>query len=402
VWKLSRKNEIPDRWLLRDQDLDKLSEALAVEDTEVRLRSLRRLERFMECYPPYWYYVARTQQQLGETAAAAETFRRLTEIGQGHFRQDDMLASSMANLALIEESGGDGNAAATAMRAFEYSTGNWEANLVCAWILSRHGRHDDAEELILCNVDEQLEVEQSTVALVSLYYHSENRRELKSMLAKADVLERIPVPGLLLCAKMLGSDDLPRTALEHLSGSLSAMPRGGGRGNSIAVAAASTWKLNDASPTISDGSRTFEYAGHRDTAQGMEASFSPSLSSTSGGPPGDTLTMTLRYPGTPRIELILGEDAAAMAGTTDRNRRRPPGLLPALVPGLSSPGSPTAGFNGSTGLQADRRYRIREIEVAGTRLSLAPDSPRVRELRVLKPEYSDARDEDLRFARELR
>ncbi len=402
VWKLSRKNEIPDRWLLRDQDLDKLSEALAVEDTEVRLRSLRRLERFMECYPPYWYYVARTQQQLGETAAAAETFRRLTEIGQGHFRQDDMLASSMANLALIEESGGDGNAAATAMRAFEYSTGNWEANLVCAWILSRHGRHDDAEELILCNVDEQLEVEQSTVALVSLYYHSENRRELKSMLAKADVLERIPVPGLLLCAKMLGSDDLPRTALEHLSGSLSAMPRGGGRGNSIAVAAASTWKLNDASPTISDGSRTFEYAGHRDTAQGMEASFSPSLSSTSGGPPGDTLTMTLRYPGTPRIELILGEDAAAMAGTTDRNRRRPPGLFPALVPGLSSPGSPTAGFNGSTGLQADRRYRIREIEVAGTRLSLAPDSPRVRELRVLKPEYSDARDEDLRFARELR
>lgn len=402
VWKLSRKNEIPDRWLLRDQDLDKLSEALAVEDAEVRLRSLRRLERFMECYPPYWYYVARTQQQLGETTAAAETFRRLAEIGQGHFRQDDMLASSMANLALIEESGGDGNAAATAMRAFEYSTGNWEANLVCAWILSRHGRHSDAEELILCNMDEQLEVEQSTVALVSLYYHSENRRELKSMLAKTEVLERIPVPGLLLCAKMLGSDDLPRTALEHLAGSLSAIPRGGGRGNSIAVAAASTWKLNDASPTISDGSRTFEYAGHRDTAQGMEASFSPRLSNTSGSPPGDTLTMTLRYPGTPRIELILGEDAAAETTTNDRNRRRSPGLLPALVPGLSSPGGQAPGFSGSSALQADRRYRIREIEVAGTRLSLAPDSPRARELRVLKPEYSNARDEDLRFAREVR
>jgi hypothetical protein len=37
-WKLSRKNEIPDRWLLRDQDLDKLGEALAVENPEVRLR----------------------------------------------------------------------------------------------------------------------------------------------------------------------------------------------------------------------------------------------------------------------------------------------------------------------------------------------------------------------------
>jgi hypothetical protein len=401
VWKLSRKNEIPDRWLLRDQDLDKLSEALAVEEAEVRLRSLRRLERFMECYPPYWYYVARTQQQLGETTEAAETFRKLTEIGQGHFRQDDMLASSMANLALIEESGGDGNAATTALRAFEYSTGNWEANLVCAWILSRHGRHADAEELILCNMDEQLEVEQSTVALVSLYYHSENLRQLKSMLADAAVLKRIPVPGLLLCARLLGSDELPRTALDHLGDSLTAVPRSGGRANSISVAAAAAWKLNDASPTISDGSRTFEYAGHRDTAEGLEASFSPSLSSGPGGPPGETLRMTLRYPGTPRIELVLWEEEVQPAGG-ERGRRRSPGLLPTFVPGLSSAGGVSGGIGGASLAGADRRYRIREIEVAGTRLSLLPEGPRLRELRVLKPEYSDVRDEDLRFARELR
>ncbi|MEY3173816.1 MAG: hypothetical protein RLZZ436_1730 [Planctomycetota bacterium] len=397
-WKLSRKNEIPDRWLLRDQDLDKLGEALAVENPEVRLRSLRRLERFMECYPPYWYYVGRAQQQLGETTAAAETFRRLTEIGQGHFRQDDLLASSMANLALIEESLGDGNAAATALQAFEYSTANWEANLVCAWILSRHGRHAEAEELILCNVDEQLEVEQSTVALVSLYYHSENRRQLKTMLADAEVLRRIPIPGLLLCARMLGPDELPRSALEHLGTSLSAIPRGNGRGNSIAVAAAIAWKLNDASAVISDGSRTFEYAGHRETADGMEASFSPSLSSGPGGPPGETLRMTLRYPGTPRIELVLAEEANA-AGTAERGRRRAPGLLPSLVPGIAGSGAAAGG--GLRGA-SEKLYRIREIEVAGTRLSLSPDAPRMRELRVLKPEYSEVRDEDLRFARELR
>lgn len=113
-WKLSRKNNIPDRWLLRDQDLDQLTEAMAIEKTDVRLRSLKRLERFMECYPPYWYYLARTQQQLGDADAAAETFRRLTEIGRGHFRQDDMLASSMANLSLIQESRRDPEAPETA------------------------------------------------------------------------------------------------------------------------------------------------------------------------------------------------------------------------------------------------------------------------------------------------
>ena len=31
-WKLSRKNEIPDRWLLRDQDLDQLGDTLAEPD----------------------------------------------------------------------------------------------------------------------------------------------------------------------------------------------------------------------------------------------------------------------------------------------------------------------------------------------------------------------------------
>ncbi len=115
-WKLSRKNEIPDRWLLRDQDLDQLSDTLEEEDSERRLRMLARLERFMECYPPYWYYVARTQQQLGNNEDAMQTFERLTEIGQGHFRQDDMLASSMANMALIQESQQDPEAPRTAAR----------------------------------------------------------------------------------------------------------------------------------------------------------------------------------------------------------------------------------------------------------------------------------------------
>ncbi len=109
-WKLSRKNEIPDRWLLRDQDLDQLGDVLAEEDPERRLRMLGRLEKFMECYPPYWYYVARTQQQMGRLDAAAQTYERLAEIGKGHFRQDDMLAGSLANLALIQETQGKAEA----------------------------------------------------------------------------------------------------------------------------------------------------------------------------------------------------------------------------------------------------------------------------------------------------
>ncbi|MCA9013015.1 MAG: hypothetical protein KDB01_24855, partial [Planctomycetaceae bacterium] len=303
-WKLSRKNEIPDRWLLRDQDLDQLSDTLEEKDSERRLRMLARLERFMECYPPYWYYVARTQQELGKNDDAARTFERLTEIGRGHFRQDDMLASSMANLALIQESRRDPEAPRTAARAFDYSTRNWESNLVCAWVLGRHAEYRDAEDLILCNMDEQLETEQSTVALVSLYFHSAEKTKLKALLDDEQIVRRIPIPGLLLCAKLLGPAELPAGATTYLASTLTAVPRTSGRMNAISVAAARGWKLNDAETTISDGSRTFQYAGHRAVEEGLEVSYTPSLNSRTDGDLGKTLRMTLQYPATPAIRVV--------------------------------------------------------------------------------------------------
>ncbi|MFN5898557.1 MAG: tetratricopeptide repeat protein, partial [Planctomyces sp.] len=391
-WKLSRKNNIPDRWLLRDQDLDQLTEAMAIEKTDVRLRSLKRLERFMECYPPYWYYLARTQQQLGDADAAAETFRRLTEIGRGHFRQDDMLASSMANLSLIQESRRDPEAPETAQLAFEYSTRNWEANLVCAWILGRHRRYTAAEELILCNVDEQLETEQSSVALASLYYHSGDRQQLSKLLDEREMVQRIPIPALLLCAKLLGSENLPAAASEQLASTLTAVPRIVGRTSSISVAAAPGWKLADAEASISDGARRFEYSGHRDLEDRVEVSFSPSLNSPATGDPGNSLKLVLHYPQTPEVTVLLREDSRPAERSAPRNRNS--GLLPAFVPTLQRQ---------SGGSDRDVRvYRISEIDVAGTRLSLQPGAAATEQIRAEQAEISGLDDDTRPRLREIR
>ncbi len=375
-WKLSRKNEIPDRWLLRDQDLDQLSDTLEEKDPERRLRMLARSERFMECYPPYWYYVARTQQQLGKTDDAAKTFQRLTEIGQGHFRQDDMLASSMANLALIQESQHDPEAPRTAARAFDYSTRSWESNLVCAWVLGRHAEYRDAENLILCNMDDELETEQSTVALVSLYFHSADKTKLKSLLDDEQIVRRIPIPGLLLCAKLLGPEELPARASTYLASTLTAVPRPSGRINAISVAAARGWKLNDAETTISDGSSTFQYAGHRAVEDGLEMSFTPSLNSRREGELGKTLRMTLQYPATPAIRVVLAQEEQAESSTNDQRNSSRFNLFGGNLPSSIRP------------REGQRMYRIKEIEVDGLRLSLRPDEADSIEIRVLKPEFS--------------
>ena len=375
-WKLSRKNEIPDRWLLRDQDLDQLADTLDEQDAERRLRMLARLERFMECYPPYWYYVARTQQQLGKTEDAVQTFKRLSEIGRGHFRQDDMLASSMANMALIQESQKDPEAPRTAARAFDYSTRNWEANLVCAWVLGRHAEYRDAEDLILCNMDDELETEQSTVALVSLYFHSEDKGKLKSLLADEKIVRRIPIPGLLLCAKLLGPEQIPAQANTYLASTLTAMPRTSGRMNTISVAAARGWKLNDAEATISDGSRTFQYAGHRAVEEGLEVSFTPSLNSRTDGDVGKTLRMTLQYPATPAIRVVLSQEVEEDVIPDDQ---RGSGRFP-LFGGSLSRAVPRR--------DGERLYSVLEIEVDGVRLSLRTVPETIDDIRVLKPVFS--------------
>ena len=98
-WKLSQKKNIPDRWLVRGDDLDALEEAVREPDPEKRLRILRRMEPFMECYPPYWYYVARASQARGDFDVAAATYDRVADLAHGHFRKDDMLTASLANRA---------------------------------------------------------------------------------------------------------------------------------------------------------------------------------------------------------------------------------------------------------------------------------------------------------------
>lgn len=352
-WKLSRKNNIPDRWLIRDYDLDQLNRVLVENDPERRLRMLSRMERFMECYPPYWYYVARTQQQLGLNDEALGTYRKLKHIGAGHFRQDDMLAGSLSNMALLLEFRNDPEAAQIAESVIDYSTRNWEANLICAWVLGRHQKFSSAEELILCNLDDQLETSQSNVALVSLYFHSEDRPKLAKLLENSDVVRQVPIPGLLLCARLLGTDELPKTAQTYLASTLSASFRRSVRGDSLILAASSGWKIYDASPEILSGTQTLKAVGYRPVPMGVYADFP--VAHADGADPQEVQSLKLRlnYPGTPEIRVTMRLEA-------DGDNRS--GNLIAAGP-----------FRVATELSAFGKkqivYSIGEIELEGVRIS---------------------------------
>lgn len=342
-WKLTRKNNIPDAWLVRDQDLDQLALVLREQDGERRLRMLKRLERFMTCYPPYWYYMARTQQQLGRLEDAMETYRRLKEIGSGHFRQDDMLAGSLANMALILEMRNDPEATEIALETSQHSNRNWEANLVSAWVLGRHALHRDAEDLILCNLDDQLETSQSTIALVSLYYHANDRSRLAKLLEDQQVARAVPIPGLLLCARLLGSDQMPQPASVRLASSLRAEYRPGLRSDTVVLRAASAWKLRDAQPRIVLAGMKSMSSEFRQAADDVIAEFR--LDGKDGLSMDRHVDLTLTYPGIPPIRVSLAPGAQGVDSTGGRR----------------------------TGLSLGRRTRVAlevdVIEVDGVRLS---------------------------------
>ncbi len=249
-WKLARKKNIPDRWLVRSTDLQRLEVARHEKNPQVRLRIFKRMERFMECYPPYWYYVARTHQALGQNAEAAIIYQRLADTGEGHFRKDEMLAAGLANLAAIQAYEGKPEALETALKALEYDTDAWEVNLTCAKILEAHGNLADAEDAILRNLDVDLEKIQSQTSLLALYYRTNNKEKLVQQLSDPEVVAIVPSPALLLCLSILDKNQIPAMAIERVNNSFVATIDLNFGMDDIVIQASPSWPLQFAKLSI--------------------------------------------------------------------------------------------------------------------------------------------------------
>ncbi|MFO0917431.1 MAG: hypothetical protein U0872_03850 [Planctomycetaceae bacterium] len=259
-WKMARTKQIPDRWLVRNDDLDRLEDAWKETNPTVRLRVLKRMEPFMECYPPYWYYVARTEQSLGNLTAATETYQRLASLGTGHFRKDEMLAAGLANQALIQAHLGLPGAAESARQALWHSTDVWEANLVCAAVLQRSGEADDAEDAILRNLDTDLERTQSRVARLGLYCQTKNVPKLTAQLSRWESIRDVPVPVLLMCAAVAEDDQVTSLVSRHLQMTLQAAPRLNLGRDDLVLTAAPNWQLDQASVLLHFGKKDYRKA----------------------------------------------------------------------------------------------------------------------------------------------
>jgi hypothetical protein len=311
-WQMAQKKKIPDRWLVRGDDLDALEQAMRETNPEVRLRVLKRMEPFMEAYPPYWYYVARTQQELGQLFAAINTYTKVLALGTGHFRKDDMLATALANKAGIQDYLQQPSAAETAEKALTYSTDVWETNLICAQVLRHSQRYSAAEDAVLRNLDVQLETEKSRVFLVALYDVAGQKDKLLRQLNDPEVVATIPAPVLLRCSARLGPEATPPHVLRTVVNSLEASPRYQFGQDEFIVRASSSWMFHLA--TIRVYHHGVELAGPEITSSNGHYQLRFTADSDWGNPLDPTsraqeFELRLTYPDRTDVQLVLAPNS---------------------------------------------------------------------------------------------
>lgn len=305
-WKLARKRNIPDAWLVRGTDLDRLAMCNVEEDADIRLRRLARLEPFLIAYPPYWYHVARTQQESGQFENAIETYGKLELLETGHFRVDEMLAASLANMALLQDEVGDTRSAYTAARALAAAPDVPMANIAAARVLQRRGQLAMAEEALLRNVDAGLEVATSQTFRLGLYYHSGDNAKLLAALNDPKVVQTASASAVLRCLTRFEPDEYPPVVIAELSRSLAAYPRLTFGSDELVIAADYRWRLPQVGfefPDLESGRTTPQIASIRG---GYSARF-PGVFEW-GNP--------FNHPETMEVELVLNyPDATSLALT---------------------------------------------------------------------------------------
>lgn len=174
-WELLNKYHLPDEYRLVQRALDDFYRAVEEPDTASRrLRMLKALEDDFRVYPPYWYYRAKTAQEVGDNDETEKSFARFSETWRPVLRKDPYMLEATKhriNTLLadgIPDDAGTMNeilALAGTMRDNTLRE-DWENNLYAAALYYTLGDADSAMRCAEVNLDFGYESE-LTSAMIS-------------------------------------------------------------------------------------------------------------------------------------------------------------------------------------------------------------------------------------------
>ena len=159
-WELLKRYDFPDAWRLVEKQVEEYVNALKDNDAQRRLRKLNRMKQQFQAYPPFWYYLGITAQELRLEEDALVYYDRFDTTHKGIFRKDPFVASvSMNRVALWGDGASPGQITASLETIVDNSeNSDWNNFLFVALHFARLGDYQKADELLIRNIDYQHEV----------------------------------------------------------------------------------------------------------------------------------------------------------------------------------------------------------------------------------------------------
>ena len=208
-WTLMKRYNIPENLRLTEEQLRNAVEVFKIEDVEKRYRQLERLQQDFQAFPPFWYKLAQTAQELGHLEEAVNLYQKIEQEYHPFFRKDHELAAALMDKVVLIESlklthpeilvrlNVEGDVSENLKRILAESNNDWRNNVFVALQYEGLKNYDAAKNLIIQNIDNEKELSLNFRLLGEIYALAGEQKALTNLIRQMYDDKRVTYQDML-------------------------------------------------------------------------------------------------------------------------------------------------------------------------------------------------------------
>jgi tetratricopeptide (TPR) repeat protein len=179
-WELIRRYEFPDIWRLTEEQIFDYIDILKDDQKDRKYRKLLRKTDEFQAYPPFWYYLGKTSQDIGKNDEALKYYQKFSEIQKGIFRKDPFhISVNMNTISLLNPKENKDQI----LQRLEYIVDNskdsdWNNILYAALQYINFKQFEKAKKLLYRNIDYEHSISLHKRILGEILINKESKDEL--------------------------------------------------------------------------------------------------------------------------------------------------------------------------------------------------------------------------------
>lgn len=189
-WILMRRHGIPDDWRISEDQFSNYLDILKDHDNARKYRRLERIKGEFHAYPPFWYHLGRTAQQLDLLHEARSAYDFFLENHIDYLRDDSILTSVLLNRIQLYDIIENRNQIKELLeKAFSSGHKDGRSRLAIALYYANMMEYEKATNLLQYNIDEEFMIPLNLRILAEVNSHESYQSD--NELYKNTVLQMI-------------------------------------------------------------------------------------------------------------------------------------------------------------------------------------------------------------------